>query len=215
MSKKRKSPQVDPYSAFINVPYDQQFEPLFLALIAGLTGFGLIPQAVLQIPGSQRRLDRLFALMYSCRYSFHDLSRVELDAKRPATPRFNMPFELGLAVAWAERVDRKHKWYVLEGKEYRVAKSLSDLDGTQIYIHGGTPTGVLRQLTNALARTKNQPTVKDLKAVYRDLQQAAKDIKKAQATKSLYDTRPFQDLVIAASISAQKRIAFAKKPGSP
>jgi len=28
------------------------------------------------------------------------MSRVELDAKRPQTPRFNMPFELGLTVAW-------------------------------------------------------------------------------------------------------------------
>jgi len=212
MPTKRKSPPVDPYAAFINVPYDQQFEPLFLALIAGLVGFGLIPQAVLQIPGSQRRLDRLFALMYSCRYSFHDLSRVELEAKRPPTPRFNMPFELGLAVAWAERVDRKHRWYVFEGKNYRVAKSLSDIDGTQIYVHGGTPTGVLRQLTNALARTKNQPTVQELKAVYRDLQRAAINIKKAHATKSLYDTRPFQDLVYAAILSAKKRISSLSNP---
>jgi len=35
-------------------------------------------------------------------YSFHDLSRVELDKKLPPTPRFNMPFELGLVVAWTK-----------------------------------------------------------------------------------------------------------------
>src|SRR5437016_13663424 len=84
-------PRPDPVLAFLNIPFDQQFESLYLAFIAGLSGFGLIPQTVLQIPGSQRRLDRLIQLLRTCQYSFHDLSRVELDAHRPRTPRFNMP----------------------------------------------------------------------------------------------------------------------------
>src|SRR6266436_3362168 len=97
--------------AFLNIPFDDKYESLFLAFIAGLSGVGLTPQTVLQIPGSHRRLDRLTKLISSCQYSFHDLSRVELDSKRPATPRFNMPFELGLAVACAEHVNREHRWY--------------------------------------------------------------------------------------------------------
>src|SRR3990172_8733861 len=79
---------------FLNIPYDEKFEPLYLAFIAGLCGFGLIPVAVLEIPESERRLDRIFSLIRRCKISFHDLSRVELDRKRPPTPRFNMPFEL-------------------------------------------------------------------------------------------------------------------------
>jgi hypothetical protein len=194
---------------FINVPYDDEYETLYLALISGLSGFGLIPQAVLQIPGSERRLDRLFSLIHSCRYSFHDLCRVELDLRRPPTPRFNMPFELGLVVAWAEHGDRQHSWYVFEARNRRVAKSLSDLDGTQIYIHGGSPTGVLVQLANALARSKYQPTVRELKSVYRDLKKAAVSIKNDYGT--LYDTRPFLDLVYAASRFARNRIQESKE----
>lgn len=58
MPPRRSRPsKVDPTFAFLNIPFDQQFEPLYLAFIAGLSGFGLIPQSVLQIPGSQRRLD--------------------------------------------------------------------------------------------------------------------------------------------------------------
>ena len=212
MAKRRKA-QADPYAAFINIPYDAPYEPLFLALIAGLAGFGLIPQAVLQIPGSERRLERLFGLIGDCRYSFHDLSRVDLDTKRPRTPRFNMPFELGLAVASALHKDRRHKWYVLEAKNHRITKSLRDLDGTQVYIHDNTPTGVLRQLTNALARSACQPTVQQLKAVWRDVRKAAAQIKRDHATNDLYDTRPFLDLVYAASRSAGKRIArYAGRP---
>lgn len=209
MALRRKSDKAShPVNAFINVPYDDEYEPLYLALISGLSGFGLIPRAVLEIPGSQRRLERLFSLMHRCRYSFHDLCRVELDLKHPATPRFNMPFELGLAVAWAELGDRKHAWYVLEIRNRRVAKSLSDLDGTQIYIHRGTPTGVLIQLSNALARSKHQPTVRDLKSVYRDLKRAAVLIKRDYGT--LYDTKPFLELVTAASSFARKRIQESK-----
>ena len=68
--------------------------------MAGLSALGLFPRATLEIPGGERRLDRIFDLIQTCASSLHDLSRVELDQKRPITPRFNMPFELGLAVAW-------------------------------------------------------------------------------------------------------------------
>jgi len=197
----------NPKYAFLNIPFDKQFEPLYLAFIAGLSGFGLIPQAVLQIPGSQRRLDRLTKVLSRCRYSFHDISRVELDAKRPCVPRFNMPFELGLAAGMEAHGDHPHYWYAFEEKKYRALKSLSDLNGTEVYAHGGTPTGVFRCLVNALARSQHRPTVIDLKAIYGDLRKDAQTIRRDLATDSLYDTRPFQDLVLAASISARRRIA--------
>ena len=85
-------------TAFINIPYDQRYRDLYLVLIAGLTAFGLDPRAALEVPGGARRLDRIFELITSCQYSFHDLSRVQLDTKRPPTPRFNMSFELGLVL---------------------------------------------------------------------------------------------------------------------
>ncbi len=209
MARRRRHPRAkgDSTLVFLNIPFDLQFEPLYLAFIAGLSGFGLIPQAVLQIPGSQRRLNRLSSLMGTCRFSFHDLSRVELDPHRPKTPRFNMPFELGLAVARAEHVDRSHRWYVFETKRFRALKSLSDINGTEVYIHGGSPIGVLRELTNALSRSRHKPTVLELQAIYRDVKRAAATIKRELATHTLFDTRPFLDLVLAASISAKHRIS--------
>src|SRR5437660_12062350 len=91
--------------AFLNIPFDSQFEPLYLAFVAGLSGFGLIPQAVLQIPGSQRRLDRLTGLLSHCQSSFNDISRVELDHARPRAPTFNMPVTLGPAVGTTKHGD--------------------------------------------------------------------------------------------------------------
>src|SRR2546426_1771012 len=94
----RRRSRRQPDAAFLNVPYDSKYEELFLAFLAGLSGFALIPHATLEIPGSRRRLDRIVHLLRRCRYSFYDLSRVELDP----TPRFNMPFELGLVLALAK-----------------------------------------------------------------------------------------------------------------
>jgi hypothetical protein len=90
-------------SAFLNLPYDEKFKDLFLAYIAGVSAFGLVPRATLEIPGGKRRLDRILQLIRDCRFSIHDLSRVELDYSEPPTPRFNMPFELGLTVGSRRR----------------------------------------------------------------------------------------------------------------
>jgi len=76
-------------SAFLCVSYDDAFHHLYLAYIAGFAAKGLTPRATLEIPGGVRRLDRILELIATCRYSFHDLSRVEVDTRRPATPRFN------------------------------------------------------------------------------------------------------------------------------
>src|ERR1700733_10892466 len=79
----KEQKRAERYSVFLNIPYDSAFENLYLAYIAGLSAFGLIPRATLEIPTSQRRLERILKLLQQCAYSIHDLSRVQLDAKLP------------------------------------------------------------------------------------------------------------------------------------
>jgi hypothetical protein len=57
------------YSVFLNIPYDSAFENLYLAYIASLSAFGHIPRATLEIPTSQRRLERILKLIQECAYS--------------------------------------------------------------------------------------------------------------------------------------------------
>jgi hypothetical protein len=198
-------------TAFLNVPYDAAYERLYLAFIAGLCGFGLTPRATVEIPGSERRLNRILGLIRSCRYSFHDLSRVEVDRKPPSTPRFNMPFELGLTVASATLPGSRHTWYVFEAVNRRLNKSLSDLDGTDPYIHGAEPRRLFRALTNALVRGRHQPTVNQLENVYADLMQVARRLKRELRTDSLFEARPFRDLVVAATRSAENTIVSLRE----
>lgn len=187
-------PRVEQDAVFLNIPYDPQFERLYLAFIVGLTVLGFVPRATLGIPSGARRLERIFNLVRSCRYSVHDLSRVQLDRHAPSTPRFNMPFELGLAVAWAAENPRLHSCLAFEENRYRPLKSISDLNGTDFHIHHGTVEGVMRELCNAFVRTRKRPTVPFMMTMYRKLRKRLPLILRDAGTKSLSQARVFDDM---------------------
>ena len=161
-------------------------------MITGLCGFGLRPRATLEIPGPRRRLDRILELISACRYSFHDLSRVQLSR---GAPRFNMPFEVGLAVATA-RWRPAHQWFLLEARPYRIQQTLSDLGGTDAYIHRDGPRQLLVALTNALVRAAKQPTLDQLYRVFELV--GAEAIRIRGSCGSLFAARAFKDLVVVA-----------------
>jgi hypothetical protein len=200
------------HSAFLNVPYDRPYEPLYLAFIAGLCGFGLTPRATVEIPGGERRLDRILSLIRGCEQSFHDLSRVQADPGHPRTPRFNMPFELGLTVACAKlQRSRPHVWFVFEAVRHRLNKSLSDLSGTDPHIHQNRPRVLLRELANALVRARHQPSVEELEQVYADLRGTVPALRRRLRAQSLFEARPFRDLVVLASRMARRRVASLRR----
>ncbi len=192
-------PRVSPNAVFLNIPYDEEFRRLYLAYIVGLSHLGLEPRVTLGIPGGDRRLDRIFALIQGCRYSIHDLSRVQLDHHAPRTPRFNMPFELGLTVAWSKLNPEHHFWFVCESKNRRLQKSLSDLNGTDPNIHGGTVEGVMRELCNAFVRPRAlMPSVPVMMSSYRILSRSAETIRHKAGAETLFEARVFKDLYFAA-----------------
>jgi hypothetical protein len=193
------SPLVKPNAVFVNIPYDERFRRLYLAYIVGLTHLGLEPRATLGISGTERRLDRILALIQSCRYSIHDLSRVQLDRTPPCTPRFNMPFELGLTVTWAKLNPAQHSWFVFEARPRRVQKSLSDLDGSDPNIHDGTVGGVMREICNAFVRSRAaRPAVPEMMRTYRGLSSKLNEIIAAAGARSVFEARIFDDLCFAA-----------------
>jgi hypothetical protein len=187
----------------LNIPYDNAFENLFLAYIAGISAFGFIPRAAIEVPYSRQRLDRLLSIIHECEFSLHDLSRVELDRTPPTTPRFNMPFELGLAVALQARISR-HQWVVCESLANRFEKSLSDLKGTDAYIHEGRIRGLFRELGNIFIRGVRQPTVDEMMQIYRTLRaNLARTLGRSGAS-SPFNARVFRDLCVLASAAADQ-----------
>ena len=197
-----------PAEVFLNIPYDRKFENLFLAYISGISAFGLTPRATLEIPSSARRLDRILRLIAECKYSIHDLSRVELDAKAPRTPRFNMPFELGLAVAHEKSSKNKnHEWFVCESQRFRLAKSLSDLNGTDPFIHRGTIAGVFRELCSMFRRPGKQPATQQMWEIYRAIRWRLPVVLREAGSHSLYGARVFKDLRVAANTAANRIVS--------
>ncbi len=199
--------RVEAPSVFLNVPYDAAFENLLLAYIAAVSAYGFAPRATLEIPFGQRRLDRILRLIHESRYSIHDLSRVQLDRKSPRTPRFNMPFELGLTVALERTEHPDHSWIVCESVLRRINKSLSDLDGTDAYIHDGTVSGVFREMGNAFVGNRRQPTVTEMSQIYRLLRAQFRKILKKAGARDAFNARVFKELCVLASTAADELTA--------
>jgi hypothetical protein len=188
---------------FLNVPFDDDYEPLFVALIAGLVAFRRRPRCVLEIPSTGKgRLARIFDLLRGCGASVHDLSRVTLSGPPgQRTPRFNMPFELGLACALDQEDD--HPFIVLEAVPYRLLRSLSDLGGIDAYVHRGSADGVLAALSDWLGTRGNDPTPRRLRRLHELVFARARGMQRELGAGSLFTPTLFRRITLVASLIAE------------
>jgi hypothetical protein len=164
---------------------------------------GLNPRCVLEIDPDQSRLARIFGLISNCGYSVHDLSRVALSrAGVFRVPRFNMPFELGLAVAIAlsSGPRRTHRWRVIERVRHRLSTSLSDLGGYDPGIYDGTVAGLFRVLTDLVA-VPRAPLRSE-----RDMMRVYRKVRTIQATMhpDVFRRDAFRQLVVAARLVVEE-----------
>jgi hypothetical protein len=183
----------DPNAVFLNIPYDEEFSSLYVAYVVGLCMLGLVPHLATEIPGGERRLNRIIQLIQSCRYSIHDLSRVEMNVASSATPRFNMPLELGMTITWQFLNPEQHTWFVCESESYRLQRSASDLNGTDPYIHDGTVEGVFRELCNAFPRDR-RPSVSQMVIVYFLVANTLDSVLQKNGARNPYSRSVFLDL---------------------
>ena len=202
-------PPVDPIAVFLNIPYDDEFQKLYLAYIVGIYQLRRVPYIASGIPGGDRRLDRVLGLIQSCRYSIHDLSRVEVSAAPPATPRFNMPLELGLTITWAKLHPKRHTWFLWEAALGRIKKSTSDLDGTDPYIHSGTVEGVMSELRNAFP-VEDAPPMQQMMDAYHVVEGRTGKILADAGTRNFYAASVFKDLCFVA-LDVVRRTEGAQK----
>jgi len=114
-----------------------------------------------------------------------------------------MPFELGLCVLHAMRAEGRHTWFLFESTPWRLQKSLSDLNGTDPYIHDNTVDGVFRELAKAFVRTGRQPSVKQMRWLYDRLTLSLPRILTDAAATDPFNARAFTDIVVFTSALAQ------------
>ena len=182
---------MDDQNVFLNVPFDKKYEPLFLSLIAGTVCLGLTPRSVVEIPDrGDGRISRLHDLIAQCKTSIHDLSRVS----KP--PRFNMPFELGLASAF-KNSNSDHHIIVLESEPYRLQKTLSDYNGRDPIIHGNSRIRLLMSVLD-IFEVDVAPDPKKVKRVLRGSIAAAARIKKDYKQDLITTAGVYKQVVVTA-----------------
>ncbi len=190
--------KVDEKSVFLNVPFDQAYESLFVALVAALVSIGRKPRCVLEIPDlGTGRLARIISHLRQCAVSIHDLSRVGVPA------RFNMPFELGLACAVAE-LRPPHAYVLLEKQQYRLDKTLSDVKGRDPFIHGGGVRRLIGCILDSLKSRTNNPDPEVVFRLYRNLSVVAPALKRRYRAQNLYTRSVFEELVAAGTVLATR-----------
>jgi hypothetical protein len=132
----------DPLSVFINVPFDDEFTTLLEALVFTVTACGYRVRCALEENDSgDIRLDKLARLIGESSRSIHDLSRTTpVDSTASDLPRFNMPFELGMAMGakrFGGRSRARDSIKIMVGEPYKLPAYLSDLGGNDPDAHHG------------------------------------------------------------------------------
>ncbi len=135
------------HGVFVNCPFDDQYRPLFEAVVFTLHDCGYVAHAALEVTdASQVRIEKIGTLIAGCRLGLHDISRTELDATT-ALPRFNMPLELGLflgAKRFGTGKQKQKNCLIMDVERYRYQKFISDISGQDIVAHGGSPMQAIR-----------------------------------------------------------------------
>ena len=141
-------------SVFVNCPFDDEYKPLYRAIIFAIVACGYMPRCALEsLDGAEYRLDKIANMIGACDWGIHDISRVEVDATNPV-PRFNMPMELGIhlgARLLGEGRHRRKRALILESSAHRYDRTLSDISGQDIAQHDNQPAraiAVIREFFN-------------------------------------------------------------------
>jgi hypothetical protein len=188
-------------SVFLNVPFDSRYRTLLIALVAGLTAIGRKPHCVLEVPSSESRLERIYELPARCEASVHDLSRVSLSGPQ-RVPRFNMPFEAG--IAWALRRHRPpHAFFLLEEKDHRLEHSLNDLNGYDVRTHKGTQSGILRCLLDCFVNPAGNPEIPTLRRLTHRLSRVVAEEQRRSRVSDPFHPHIFRLMVAAATQLAE------------
>lgn len=127
---------------FINCPFDDKYKPILDGIVFAIHDLGFQARHALIDNGTVLRVQRIAEELRAARYSVHDISRVEVsETSLGDVPRFNMPFEAGIAYALHAfpMGAQEHHLAVLDSTAYRYQASISDLNGLDAKIHEDNP----------------------------------------------------------------------------
>lgn len=156
---------------FINCPFDDLYLPIFQSILFTIHDLGFIARHALIDNAKANRLERITEEIATSRYSIHDISRVEIAAST-SLPRFNMPFECG--IAYSVHLMQPYKWEhdfcVLEAVAYQAQVTTSDLAGIDPKVHENKPEMAIQCVREFIKRKSGNdlPGAKHIQKRYAD-----------------------------------------------
>ena len=147
--RRRKHPDYD-VNVFINCPFDDNYEPLFRAMVFTIFSCGFTPQCAKGASNQDLRFQRIIELVGECRYGLHDLSRIELGSM----PRNNMPLELGVFIGcqrFGSTFDYEKEYLILDSDAHRYNQHTSDVKADDAEYHHNKPEEIIERVRNWLA----------------------------------------------------------------
>ena len=167
----RRAPASANKRVFINCPFDSQYKSLFDAIIFAVLDLGFDARHALVSSTPPIRLVRIVEEIDQAAFSIHDLSLVG-SRKKFELPRFNMPFELGLAYYRHHFPrGRPHELLMLDSEKYPPQKTLSDLSGLDPSTHNNRVQDIIACVRRFLAPHTGLPLtdVSGAKHIYKRL----------------------------------------------
>jgi hypothetical protein len=186
-------------SVFLNCPYDPEYQRLFDCAVLAVTCCGFTPRSALESGTvAEPRMTRITRAIFESKYSIHDLSRCrgEGDAN---LARFNMPLELGIAMArryLSKRAADRHDWLVMVPAGHRYGRYISDLAGFDPVAHDGTERGLIVNVMAWLATRADAVGTLSPQQVLKGLPQFRREMRSLRKIWGQWP--PWVDVVLAA-----------------
>jgi hypothetical protein len=140
-------------SVFINCPFDDDYGEMLRATTFAIAACGYQPTCALDDDDAGRiRFEKLTQMIAGADLAVHDLSRIEV-SEETLTPRFNMPFELGLYLGarhFGGPRQKRKRTLVLAKSRSEWAPTISDLAGIDPTFHSGKPDRAIRAVRDFL-----------------------------------------------------------------
>lgn len=166
-------------NVFINCPFDDEYKPIFDAVIFAVHDAGFIARCALEVSdAAQNRYEKIVEIISECKYGIHDISRTELDPQN-LLPRFNMPLELGIFLGCRKFGNAKHRMKVcliLDREPYRYQKFISDIAGQDIFSHDNDPKKAIDKVRNWLRTASKRTSIPGGGKIYERYTQFEKDL---------------------------------------
>ncbi len=141
-------------NVFVNCPFDKEYLSYLRPLLFTLVSCGLEPKLSQTKDSGRVRIQHIYDLIKSSKYSIHDLSRMKAK-KVGELARFNMPFELGLDMGARFSAPRNNrlsqkKFLIIDKEQFRYKAALSDLSGNDIEVYDNRPEMLVVKTRNWL-----------------------------------------------------------------